>query len=209
MWRLARTGTGRGPAGRSRCVNGNEIGEMECREAALPTPSARHKISPPAAGKPRQVTVIVVCSNSLASSDQITVQTLTAASSRPSNPIQTSALKATDVSVCGSLTLLRSPGLVRCRGGEIFTQKTVPTNRVSSSLTIAWKASLTCRPVTDLHARPRFSNRADQKSRGRRDGIRNTRGAAARNGIDFTLRGWIRLAADMKPGTLHDETARF
>jgi hypothetical protein len=54
---------------------------------------------------------------------------------------------------------------------------------------------------TDLHVRPRFSNRADQKSRGRRDKIRNTRGVGTRNGIDFT---WLGL----KSTCAHRETAR-
>lgn len=42
---------------------------------------------------------------------------------------------------------------------------------------------------TDLHVRRRVSNRTDEKSLKRRDGIRNTRGGASRNGIDFVLRG--------------------
>lgn len=52
---------------------------------------------------------------------------------------------------------------------------------------------------TDLHVRPRFSNRTDEKSPRRRDAVRNTRGAPPRNGIDFALRDRLLARAPHAP----------
>lgn len=121
--------------------------------------------------------------------DRLTGQALPAASSRPSNPVFTRSLQSRRIlPPVGSLACSAEPEMAWHRAGEISTQRTALTNHVSSNPAIAWKASLTCRPKTDLHVRPEFSDRADQKSRGRRDVIRNTRGGAARNGIDFSSR---------------------
>lgn len=68
-----------------------------------------------------------------------------------------------------------------------------PNHRLESVANVQTRISL-ARP-------PQFSDRADQKSRRRRDGIRNTRGVASRNEIDFTLRECV-------PVYTHCETRR-
>jgi hypothetical protein len=82
-------------------VNRNEIGEMKQVKAALPMMVAGHINFP----SRRSYTAASYRHCGLfkffASSDQITAQTLTAVSSRPSNPIQTSAFKAPDYPPAG------------------------------------------------------------------------------------------------------------
>ncbi len=69
--------------------------------------------------------------------------------------------------------------------GEISPRQADLTNHVRINPTHRLKSVANVQIVCLLARPPQFSDRADQKSRRWRDGIRNTRGVVARNEIDF------------------------
>lgn len=152
----------------------------------MPALTAGHRNSPSCHGK----TMASCCRLDLVYSfnppDQLTDQAFAAASF--ARPNLSPAFEAGGVFPLRGFSLCYTePGMFRSPRRRNFSHRGPFSQIVSPRPTIARKVPLTCRP-NSLHARPRFSNRADQESRGRRDVIRNTRGAAARNEIDFATR---------------------
>lgn len=83
--------------------------------------------------------------------------------------------------------------------GEVCARRTDLTDRVRSNPNIAWKASLTCRPIPTCTPARGSQTALMRRAPRRRDGIRNTRGAAPRNGIDFAPRGRLSSRAPREP----------
>lgn len=150
---------------------------------------AGHKSPPPAACRARQVVVDLICSKNFSRVARTPVRSGSLRSVSPAQPVTPDPCfeSQSDPVACAPFPSLMPPG--RPEAAEKFCTEdrshkpceVEPDHRLESAANV--------QTDTDLHVRPRVSNRTDEKSPKRRDGIRNTRGVASRNGIDFALRG--------------------